>query len=132
MTNYFGVIAIYGQKEIHIWSNHGHNKEGGKYDWSYCNFPYISVFVMSLSRFRAQPRKGHLAIAKRIFDYLCFYQKAPSGFGQESGTTLPLKTKSMIGPGLSMGTPRNSYRRYSRTKGKLCYHHHICGSQPTP
>ena len=33
----------------------------------------IAVHVMSLSRFRAQPRKGHLDRAKRIVGYLCFY-----------------------------------------------------------
>ena len=32
----------------------------------------IAVHVMSLSRFRAQPRKGHLDRAKRIFEYLLF------------------------------------------------------------
>ena len=32
----------------------------------------IAVHVMSLSRFRAQPRKGHLDRAKRIFGYLLF------------------------------------------------------------
>ena len=33
---------------------------------------YIAVHVMSLSRFRAQPRKGHLDRAKRIVGYLLF------------------------------------------------------------
>ena len=32
----------------------------------------IAVHVMSLSRFRAQPRKGHLDRAKRIVGYLLF------------------------------------------------------------
>ena len=32
----------------------------------------ITVHVMSLSRFRAQPRKGHLDRAKRIVGYLLF------------------------------------------------------------
>ena len=32
----------------------------------------IAVYVMSLSRFRAQPRKGHLDRAKRIVGYLLF------------------------------------------------------------
>ena len=32
----------------------------------------IAVHVMSLSRFRAQPRKGHLDRAKRIIGYLLF------------------------------------------------------------
>ena len=33
----------------------------------------IAVHVMSLSRFRAQPRKGPLDRAKRIVGYLCSY-----------------------------------------------------------
>ena len=32
----------------------------------------MHVFVMSLSRFRAQPRKGHHARAKRVFGYLAY------------------------------------------------------------
>ena len=32
----------------------------------------VAVHVMSLSRFRAQPRKGHLDRAKRIVGYLLF------------------------------------------------------------
>ena len=32
----------------------------------------IQVFIMSMSRFRAQPRKGHLPRSKRIFGYLAY------------------------------------------------------------
>ena len=38
----------------------------------------IAVHVMSLSRFRAQPRKGHLDRAKRIVEYLLFLDRIPS------------------------------------------------------
>ena len=37
----------------------------------------IAVHVMSLSRFRAQPRKGHLDRAKRIVGYLMFLPQIP-------------------------------------------------------
>ena len=45
----------------------------GQLQWliSLCRFD-IAVHVMSLSRFRAQPRKGHLDRAKRIVGYLLF------------------------------------------------------------
>ena len=40
----------------------------------------IAVHVMSLSRFRAQPRKGHLDRAKRIVGYLLFLPDGAIGF----------------------------------------------------
>ena len=45
----------------------------GQLQWLISLGPFdIAVHVMSLSRFRAQPRKGHLDRAKRIVGYLLF------------------------------------------------------------
>ena len=40
----------------------------------------LSVFVMSLSRFRAQPTKGHHARARRIFGYLSYLSEGAIRF----------------------------------------------------
>ena len=51
----------------------------------------IAVHVMSLSRFRAQPRKGHLDRAKRIVGYLLFLPDGTIRFRTEEPDLLSLK-----------------------------------------
>ena len=65
----------------------------------------IAVHGMSLSRFRAQPRKGHLDRAKRIVGYLFSYLMVQSDLELGSLTSHPWKTKNMIGPEVSTLEP---------------------------
>ena len=51
----------------------------------------IAVHVMSLSRFRAQPRKGHLDRAKRIVGYLLFLPDGANRFRTEEPDFSSLK-----------------------------------------
>ena len=53
----------------------------GQLQWLISLGPFdIAVHVMSLSRFRAQPRKGHLDRAKRIVGYLLFLPDGANRF----------------------------------------------------
>ena len=60
----------------------------------------IAVHVMSLSRFRAQPRKGHLDRAKRIVGYLLFLPDGAIRFRIGEPDFSSLKDQDMIGPEL--------------------------------
>ena len=62
----------------------------------------IAVHFMSLSRFRAQPRKGHLDRAKRIVGYLLFLPDGAIIFSTGEPDFSSLKDQeNMIGPEVS-------------------------------
>ena len=68
----------------------------------------IAVHTMSLSRYRAQPQKGHLDRAKRIFEYLAYLPEGAIRFSPGSQTSQTFKIKNLTGQELSMGAQKRS------------------------
>ena len=62
----------------------------------------IAVHVMTMSRFRQQPRIGHLERLKKIVGYLANFPMEPLDSDSMNQITLTYLTKSMIGKELFM------------------------------
>ena len=58
------IPCVYQQGGQHIAEFYLHFHHSSRFD--------IVVVFVSLSRYRAQPRKGHLSRGKRIFGYLAY------------------------------------------------------------
>ena len=84
----------------------------------------IQVFVMSMSRFRVQPRKGHLLESRGSLATLPISLREPSEFEHMSLITHLSRINTLTGQDLFIAMQRNMYPL--RNTWKVCCHHPLC------
>ena len=76
----------------------------------------IAVHVMTMSRFRQQPRIGHLERLKKIVGYLANFPLEPYGSDSMNQTTLTYLTRNMIGRELFMEEQKKKFHMISQNQ----------------